>query len=96
MNELSIEKVNNDIIKLRRLNIKIDIVNNHIKNLLEKTNIFIRGFGKINIDKTINEIAEEQYKTASFNETVMAMHNDSLNINQFLAPYYPISSLHDK
>jgi hypothetical protein len=58
MNELSIEKVNNDIIKLRRLNIKIDIVNNHIKNLLEKTNIYIRGFGKINIDRTINEIAD--------------------------------------
>jgi hypothetical protein len=53
---MEIDKINNDIINIRKLNIKIDIVNNHIKNLLEKTNIFIRGFGKINIDKTINEI----------------------------------------
>jgi hypothetical protein len=56
--EISLDKVNTDINKLRRLNIKLDIINNHIKNLLENSNIFIRGFGKININKTINEIAD--------------------------------------
>ena len=53
-----IDKVNKDIITIRKLNIKIDIINNHIKNLLEKTNIYIRGFSKKKIDETINEITE--------------------------------------
>lgn len=53
-----IDRVNENIIKIRRLNIKIDIVNNHIKNLLEKTNINIRGFNKQMIDETINEITD--------------------------------------
>ena len=55
---MEISKVNDDIIKLRKLNIKIAIVNNHIEKLLYKTDIFIRGFGKCNIDKAINEIAD--------------------------------------
>lgn len=53
-----IDKVNKDIITIRKLNIKIDIINNHIKNLLEKTNINIRGFSKKKIDETIDEITE--------------------------------------
>jgi|LakMenEpi03Aug12_release.lakeMendotaPanAssembly.Ray.scaffolds.fasta_scaffold103114_4 hypothetical protein len=58
MDDEEINRINNDISLIRRLNIKIDIVNNHIKNLLKKTNIFIRGFSKLKIDKTINEITD--------------------------------------
>lgn len=56
--EDELNKVKEDIIKIRKLNIKIDIINNHIDKLLCKTNIYIRGFGKVNIDKVINEITE--------------------------------------
>ena len=56
--ELEIDKINSDIITLRKLNIKMDIVNNHIQKLLLKTDIYIRGFGKTNIDKVINEITD--------------------------------------
>jgi len=51
-------EIDNDITLLRKLNIKIDIINNHIQYSLLKTDIYIRGFGKANIDKTINEITD--------------------------------------
>lgn len=51
-------EIDNDITLLRKLNIKIDIINNHIQHSLLKTDIYIRGFDKANIDKSINEIAE--------------------------------------
>ena len=51
-------KIDIDITLLRKLNIKIDIINNHIQRSLLKTDIYIRGFGKANIDKAINEITD--------------------------------------
>lgn len=51
-------EIDNDITLLRKLNIKIDIINNHIQRSLLKTDIYIRGFGKANIDKAINEITD--------------------------------------
>ena len=56
--ELEIDRINSDITTLRKINIKIDIINNHIQRLLMKTDIYIRGFGKTNIDKVINEITD--------------------------------------
>lgn len=56
--EINLDRVNSDIEKLRKLNIKIDIVNNQISKLILKTDIYIRGFSKINLDKTIDEIAD--------------------------------------
>ena len=40
-------KIDIDITLLRKLNIKIDIINNHIQYSLLKTDIYIKRFGKV-------------------------------------------------